>query len=125
MSSHVVEKKGMQKRVLLSIIGSLSHACKVVKHRCLFLRKLMDLAKLIKKPSHYVLLNREARSDIEWWFQFSARWIGISMMYQADRDNCSVTLVSDASGSCGAFCVEAWFQLQWPESTQDYQITVK
>ena len=49
------------------------------------------------------------------------------MMYQADRENCSVALVSDASGSwgCGAFCGEDWFQLQWPESLQDYQITVK
>jgi len=58
MSSHVVEKKG--------IIGSLSHACKVVKHGCSFLRRLMDLAKLIKKPNHYVLLNREARSQMDW-----------------------------------------------------------
>lgn len=49
----------------------------------------------------------------------------ISMMYQADRDNCSVALASDASGSCGTFCSEAWFQLQWLDSIQDYQITVK
>ena len=49
------------------------------------------------------------------------------MMYQANRENCSVALVSDASGSwgCGAFCGEDWFQFQWPESLQDYQITVK
>ena len=35
--------------------------------------------------------------------------------------------VRRASGSwgCGAFCGEDWFQLQWPESLQDYQITVK
>lgn len=67
-------KKGMQKKgVFLSIIGSLSHACKVVKHGCSFLRRLIYLAKLIKEPDHYVRLNREGRSDIEWWFQFSAR----------------------------------------------------
>lgn len=67
------KKACKKKRVFLSIIGSLSHACKVVKHGRSFLRRLIYLAKLIKEPDHYVRLNREGRSDIEWWFQFSAR----------------------------------------------------
>ena len=69
-------KKACKKRDLLSIIGSLSHACKVVKHRRSFLRRLIGLSKLAKKSDHYLCLNREARSDIEWWFQFAADGMG-------------------------------------------------
>ena len=110
-------KKACKKRDLLSIIGSLSHAAKVVKSGRSFLRRLIDLSKLAEEPEHFLRLNREARSDIEWWFQFA----------QSNRDNCQIAIVSDASGNwgCGAFCKELWFQLRWPISMQSTNITTK
>ena len=120
-------KKGCRRKELKSLIGVLSHACKVVKPGRTFLRRLIDLSKLVRKPSHYVRLNREARSDIEWWFRFADQWNGVSMMYPIDRKNCNVTVISDASGKwgCGAFCKDKWFQLRWPDAAQETQITVK
>ena len=49
------------------------------------------------------------------------------MMYPIDRNNCSVTVTSDASGKwgCGAFCKDKWFQLRWPDAAQETQIAVK
>jgi hypothetical protein len=58
-------KKACTKRELQSIIGSLSHACKVVRPGRAFLRGLMDLAKLAKCPHHHLRLCRDARSDLE------------------------------------------------------------
>ena len=120
-------KKACKKRDLLSIIGSLSHACKVVRAGRSFLRRLIDLSKLVKQPDHFVRLNRDARSDLEWWFQFASKWNGISIMYQGNRDKCQITVVSDASGrwGCGALCNGKWFQLQWPASWRDVNITTK
>ena len=97
-------KKGCRRRELKSLIGVLSHACKVVKPGRTFVRRLIDLSKLVKKPSHYVCVNREARSDIEWWFHFADQWNSVSMMFPIDRRNYKVTVISDTSGKwgCGA-----------------------
>ena len=61
-------RKACSKRDLLSIIGSLSHASKVVKSGKAFVRRLIDLSKSVKRLHHHVRLSREARSDIEWWY---------------------------------------------------------
>ena len=73
-------KKACTKRELLSITGSLSHACKVVRPGRSFLRRLIDLAKLATRPHHHLRLSRESRSDLEWWFQFVAKWNGVSLL---------------------------------------------
>ena len=120
-------KKECRKRDLKSLIGVLSHACKVVKPGRTFLRRLIDLSKIARKPSHFVRLNREARSDIEWWFRFADRWNGVSIMYLTNRKNCDIAVISDASGKwgCGAFHNDKWFQLRWPDAIQETHITVK
>ena len=67
------------KRDLLSIIGSLSHASKVVKLGRAFTRRLIDLSKSVKRPHHHVQLSLEAWSDIEWWYRFVEEWNGVSL----------------------------------------------
>ncbi len=61
-------RKACKKRDLLSLIGVLSHACKVVRAGRTFLRRLIELSVTAKKLEHFVRLSREARSDIEWWW---------------------------------------------------------
>lgn len=119
-------KKACTKRELLSIIGSLSHACKVVRPGRSFLRRLIDLAKLATRPHHHLRLSRESRSDLEWWFQFAAVWNGVSLL-RAHPLPGGACLTSDASGKwgCGAFWEKSWFTLQWPETIQQAHITVK
>lgn len=117
-------KTACTKRELQSIVGSLSHACKVIKPGRSFLRRLIDLSKVAKRPNHHIRLNLEARSDIEWWYRFASTWNGVSMLRRAHPD---VQLTSDASGKwgCGAFYDRHWFQLQWQEALQDMHITIK
>ena len=73
--------KKCKKRELLSLIGLLFHACKVVRSGRSFLCRLIDLTMVPKHLEHYVRLNVDARSDIEWWAQYSQTWNGISMMH--------------------------------------------
>ena len=56
-------KKECRKRDLMSLIGVFSHTSKVVKLSRSFLRRLIDLLKIVRKPSHFVCLNREVRLD--------------------------------------------------------------
>ena len=54
--------KSCRKRELLSIIGSLSHACKVVRAGRSVLQHLIDLAATVEYLDRRVRLNRAARA---------------------------------------------------------------
>ena len=92
-------KKCCKKRELLSLIGVLAHACKVVRPGRSILRRLIDLGKMAREPHHFIRLNKEARSDVEWWHLFAERWNGVLMMYVARKDSCEIIVTSDASGA--------------------------
>ena len=97
-------RKASRKRDLLSLIGSLSHACKVVRAGCA-LRKLIDLSTTAKQLDHFVRLNQDACLDIEWWACFIQPWNGVSLIETVMIKQPGFIVVSDASGSwgCGAF----------------------
>ena len=120
-------KKVCKKRDLQSIIGSLSHACKVVRLGRTFVRRLIDLLAVAKRPHHHIRLSREARSDIEWWHQYAAKWNGISMLQSQTRERPHVVLTSDASGKwgCSTFWDRRWFQLKWSGILEAAHITIK
>ena len=75
-----------RKRELLSLIGSLSHACKAVQAGKSFLCRLIDLSTVIRKLDHYVRLSREART---------------SMMQTVKGIPPAAVITSDASGNWG------------------------
>lgn len=60
--------KASRKYDLLSLIVILAHASKVVHTSRVFLRWLIKLSTTAKKPQHFIRLNAEAKSDIEWWY---------------------------------------------------------
>ena len=113
------------KRDLLSLIGILAHASKVVKSSRILLRKLIDLSTKVTHPQHYIRFNVEARSDIEWWFQFIRQWNGITIVPPLQLDE--FKLISDASGrwGCGAYWESEWFQLPWNNAFLDTHISAK
>ena len=106
------------KRVLLSLISCLQHACCIIRPGRSFLRHMIDLSRGVRALHHQVRLNAGFRSDLGC---FLPVWNGSGPMY-------SVALTSDVSGSwgCGAFtCTGRWFQLKLPESWRDVHIRVK
>ena len=61
------KKKRVSKKELLSFVGKLNWACKVVRGGRTFLRRLIDLSCSLKANHHRTWLNLEAREDIKWW----------------------------------------------------------
>lgn len=121
-------KKRCQKRTLLSLIGKLSHACKVVVAGRIFLRRMIETAKSARRLSHWVLLNKEFQSDLEWWRTFLNYWNGRSMMeIHSTPQSPDVTIFTDASGSwgCGASWGNEWLQCQWSEAWLPENIAAK
>ena len=121
-------RKCCKKRELLSLIGQLQHASRVVRSGRTFLRRMIDLSSVPKELHHRVRLNVAFRSDLQWWSLFLADWNGISLLSSVCKAPPSATVTSDASGGwgCGAFTTTGeWFQFQWPPSWKDIHITVK
>ncbi len=122
------QRRGCTKRQLLSLIGHLQHACRVVRPGRVFLRRMIQLSTVGKKLHHRIRLNKGFRSDLEWWALFLPKWNGVSLMSSVTRQPPSVTFTSDASGGwgCGAFSSEGqWFQCEWSGSWESVHITVK
>ena len=93
-----------------------------------FLRRMIDLSKVVRELQHKVRLNAGFHSDIRWWGCFLPIWNGTCQISSLIKVNPSITLTSDASRSwgCGAFTTGGhWFQLQLLGSWQGVHITVK
>ena len=116
--------KACQKRDLMSLIGTLHHAAKIIRPKRSFVRRMIDLSTVGKKPQDYIRLNMAYGSDLEWWHHFANRWNGAYLMLPGYKSLHDGKVTSDASGSwgCGAF---SWFPIQWDELSIHLNITVK
>ena len=119
--------KHCTKRELLSLVGTLQHASKVIKPGRALVRRMIELSKARKRMEDHIRLNKAFRSDIEWWHQFASSWNGTSILAPVHKENPDGIVVSDASGrwGCGAFHGPEWFQLQWDHNTLSLHITIK
>lgn len=111
------DRKSYSKHELQSLIGQLQHLCKVVKFGRSFLRRMINLSTVAKKPHHHIRLSSSCRADLVWWSVLLEAWNGISVINSRSTATPSFMLTSDASGSwgCGAFSsMGEWFRFQWP-----------
>ena len=123
--SHVIIKR----RQLESLIGTLNHACKVVRCGRSFLRRMLNLLHGVPAPPmrlYLIRLNRAFRSDLMWWHTFAMAWNGVSFLLSPSYLP-QLQMASDASGSwgCGAWHGCHWFQLQWDERSAPLSIMAK
>ena len=99
----LLEKKWCTRRELESLIGTLQHACSVIRPGRSLLRRATALLSVAKKPRHHIRLNKKFKSDMMWWKVFGQHWNGISVLIE----DClpEVTVTSDASDSWGSGCI--------------------
>ncbi len=113
-------------RDLLSLLGHLQHACKVVPSGRSFLRRMINTSTYAKELYHYIRLNREFCSDLRWWSLFLADWNGTRIMSSRSKLRPDIILTSDASGSWGCAvpsrCTTSGFNIHGPPPIH---ITVK
>jgi len=101
-------------RDLLSLIGKLSFATKVVRPGRIFLRRMLNLAAATQGRPR-IALNDDFRADLRWWTASVERWDGVSLLYDqewAAAPTCNVTTDACETGA-GAVCGSAWFAHRW------------
>ena len=123
-----LRKKKATKREILSLVGLLQHATKVVKPGRTFVARMYATAAKLKRLSFYTRLTKEFRSDLQWWHMFITRWNGISFLHNAlTTSPCDFQIQTDASGSwgCGAHFNGRWLQFPWSEEWAPTSIMAK
>ena len=121
-------KRKATKRAVLSLVGTLQHATKIIRPGRTFLRRMYTTASKVCELHYYTRLDREFRSDLHWWDVFLCNWNGLSFMrYVNAATEHNYTIQTDASGSwgCGAFFQGCWFQWEWPAQWVPMTIMVK
>ena len=93
-------KKSCPKRVMLSL-RKLSHTYKVVIAGRLFLQRMIDTSKSVRQLSHWVHLNEDFHSDLEWWSAFLTFWNGHSMMSMHDTQISPDVTIFTMPWACG------------------------
>ena len=105
-------KKNATKREILSLVGLLQHATKVVKCGRTFVGWMYQYAAKVKEMSFFTRLTKEFKSDLYWWHFFLTCWNGLSLLHSSNFRQADHYIQTDASGSwgCGAFFENRWFQ---------------
>ncbi|VDI15265.1 Hypothetical predicted protein [Mytilus galloprovincialis] len=104
------------KRELLSLLGHLNFACRVIVPGRSFVSHLIKLSTRVKKLSHHVHI-KACRPDLVMWSKFLNNWNGVSFFL---NDNivkaADMQLFTDATlTSFGGFYQNHWFQGNFPE----------
>jgi len=123
-----VDRTDAKKREILSLVGSLQHATKVVRCGRAFVSRMYATAAKLRELHFHTRLNMEFRSDLCWWHTFLTDWNGLSLLRWDDRGwTPDHQIQTDASGAwgCGSFWEGQWFQWAWPPQWTHLNIMVK
>ena len=102
---------------ILSLVGSLQHATKVVRCGRAFVSHMYAVAAKLRELHFYIKLNVAFRSDLCWWHTFLTDWNGYSLLRWDNSTWAHDQLMqTDASGAwgCGSFWNGQWIQWCWP-----------
>ena len=95
-----LKKRRATKRQILSLVGLLQHASKVVVPGRTFTARMYSKAARVKKLHYFTKLDKTFRSDLHWWHTFISTWNGRSFLHvinQQVRTDCRI--YTDASRS--------------------------
>ena len=111
---------------ILSLVGSLQHASKVVHCSRPFLSRMYATAARVRELDYYTRLNKEFHSDLHWWHTFLTSWNGLSL-FRSTIMAPKFHILTNAFGSwgCRALFQGHWFQLPWDNSWLDINVMAK
>ena len=110
-------KKRCTKRELLSLLGHLNFACRVIPAGRSFISRLLVAATTVTKLFFHVQLDTNCKADIRMWQYLLSHWNGVSFFLDNHitkaHDMCLFTDAA-ASKGFGGFYQNQWFNGVWP-----------
>ena len=100
MLKQFLHKNSCVKRELLSLLGHLVFASRVIIPGRTFMSRLFEASKWVKHLYHRVNLSTECKADIKMWCYLPSHWNGVSMFLDSEPTFASdLHLYTDASGT--------------------------
>lgn len=115
-------KRSCTKRELLSLLGHLVFASRVVIPGRTFLSRLFRAAKGVRELHHRVTLTSDCKADIRMWTYLIKFWNGVSMFLETtETSSDDLDLYTDASGTLGfgGYWQGRWFCGSWSATSLD------
>lgn len=119
MVSEFLQKDKCTQQQLLSLIGHLVFAARVIPAGRSFMSRLFTAAYSVKRLHHRIHLSKEAKADLVMWAKFLKGWDGVSLFLDLQETTApDMQLYTDASGTLGygGYFQGQWFQGSWPDS---------
>ena len=116
------------KRELLSLVGSLSFAAKVVPPGRTFLRRLIDRSTTGTSLDGTLHLTPDAQDDISWWQKFLPTWPGRSLIPDLEWTRSpEFELFTDAAAATGygAYFQGHWVAQRWTQNKSTSRVRGK
>ena len=112
-----INRKSCTKRDMLSLLGHLNFACRVIIPGRSFVSYLITLSTQAKELHHHISLNAECRLDLEMWHKFLNGWNGKSFFLDTETIQASdIQLFTDSTDKAfGGIYKHQWFQDVFPE----------
>ena len=114
-------RKSITKRELLSLLGHLNFACKVIIPGRSFVSHMIDLSTKVTKMTDYIHLSEMVCKELKMWKLFLSQWNGVALFLENNVTLAhDMHLFTDASSTCGfgGYFKGKWFMGEWPVEIQ-------
>ncbi|KAG9278494.1 hypothetical protein AMEX_G6374 [Astyanax mexicanus] len=115
--SEFLDQPRRTKQQLLSILGHLNFAMRIIPQGHAFISHLLHLASSVASNFQYVTLDEACLSELRFWLLLLKHLNGISFFFnEAESEPENVHLFTDAAPSTGfgGYCDGRWFASPWP-----------
>ncbi|CAH1239165.1 Hypp5742 [Branchiostoma lanceolatum] len=112
-----LSKRKASKRELQSLIGKLVFVSACVPPGRLFVSRMLDTLRSLRRNTHRFRLSRDFRLDLAWWDRFLHVFNGVSLIAPTlDTSPDEVVSTDACSTGCGAYSDGLYFHTRFPES---------
>ena len=110
-----LSKRSATKTELQSLIGKLAFVSKCVRPGRLFLTRILDTLRSLRRNHHWVKLSAEFRKDIRWWMRFINVYNGVSFIPTQLWSAADSIFSTDAClTGCGGMSSDQYFHVEFP-----------
>lgn len=123
VSSTLLHNSNCSKRELLSLLGHLNFAMRIIPQGRSFISHLLSLASSVHALEDLISVTQACRDELRLWISFLNQWNGLTFFYNSLVSSpVDIQLFTDAAPSTGfgGFYQGRWFASPWPPQLQDF-----